>query len=444
MSRQSTRREFLAQTSTLAAACWAGTSRQGWTQETSANSVIRFACVGVGGNKGESDRDDAGRHGDIVAICDIDEDALEKAGLRYPKARKFVDFRKMFDEMADSIDAVTVSTPDHTHAPASVRAMRLGKHCFCQKPLTHSVAESRLMRELARDKKLCTQMGNQGTSYNGLREAVEIVRRGDIGTVKEVHIWTNRPLWPQGGVRPKEAEECPKHLHWDLFLGPAKVRPYHSAYQPFKWRGWQDFGTGALGDVACHTMNMSVMALQLFDPISIEAVSDPDWTGEARTETYPKHCTIKYEFGPRGKFGPCTLYWYDGGKRPPEELFLGEKQNASGSLVVGDKGRIFSSNDYHGDYMLLPKPEFVDYKKPTYQVSPGHFTEFASAIKEGKPELAMSNFDYAGRLSETVLLGNVALRAGKKIEWDSTNLKITNDAAANQFISREYRKGWEL
>lgn len=443
MSRHPSRRDFLRQSSALAAACWVGASRQGSTQETSANSAIRFACIGVEG-KGASDRDDAARHGDIVALCDIDEERLEKAALRYPKAKKYIDFRKMFDEMAGGIDAVTVSTPDHTHAPASIRAMKLGKHCFCQKPLTYSVAEARMMRELAAEKKLCTQMGNQGTSSNGLRESVEIIRKGDLGAVKEVHIWTNRPSWAQGGGRPKEVEPCPKNIHWDLFLGPAKERPYHSAYQPFNWRGWIDFGTGALGDMACHTMNMAVMALQLFNPISIEASPDPEWTGEARKETYPKNSVIKFEFGPRGTYGPCTLYWYDGGKRPPETLLMGEKQNASGSLVIGEKGRIFSSNDYHGDYVILPKAEFLEYKKPTYQASPGHFTEFADAIKNGKPELAMSNFDYAARLSETVLLGNVALRAGKKIEWDGVNMKVTNDAAANQYLTREYRKSWEL
>ena len=443
MSRQSNRREFLQQSSALAAACWVGSSSQAWTQDKSANSVIRFACIGVDG-KGASDRDDAGRHGDIVALCDIDEERLEKAALRYPKAKKFVDYRKLYDEMGDSIDAVTVSTPDHSHAPAAIRGMKMGKHCFCQKPLTYTVAEARMMRELAAEKKLCTQMGNQGTSTGGLREAVEIIRKGDIGAVKEVHIWTNRPIWPQGGGRPKDVEECPKNIHWDEFLGPAKERPYNSAYQPFKWRGWLDFGTGALGDMACHTMNMAVMALQLFNPTSIEANPDPEWTGEARMESYPKYCSIKYEFGPRGDMGPCALYWYDGGKRPSEELLMGEKQNASGSLVIGDKGRIFSSNDYHGDYVILPKAEFAEYKKPAYNASPGHFTEFANAIKEGKPELAMSNFEYAARLTETVLLGNVALRAGKKVEWDGVNMKVTNDSASNQYVTREYRKGWEL
>lgn len=443
MSRQPTRREFLQQSSALAAACWAGTSSPGWTQEKSANSVIRFACIGVHG-KGATDREDAGRHGEIVAICDINEEHLDKAAMRFPKARKFVDFRKMLDEMADGIDAVTISTPDHTHAPAAVRAMRLGKHCFCQAPLTHSVAEARQVRELAAEKKLCTQMGNQGTASGGLRESVEIIRSGGIGTVKEVHVWTNRPMWPQGIARPKEVDEVPRHIHWDLFLGPAKERPFNSAYQPFNWRGWLDFGTGAVGDMACFTMNMAVMALQLFDPVSIEANPDPEWTGDAQTESYPKHCTIKYEFGPRGKLGPCTVYWYDGGKRPPDELLMGEKSSAAGSLVIGDKGRIFSANDYHSDYVLLPKPEFLEYRKPAYQSSPGHFTEFADAIKQGRPELALSNFDYAGRLTETALLGNVALRAGKKIEWDSVEMKVTNDSAANQYLFREPRKGWEL
>ncbi|MBM4075624.1 MAG: Gfo/Idh/MocA family oxidoreductase, partial [Planctomycetes bacterium] len=308
MSRRTSRRQFIQQSSAIAAGCWVGASSQGWTQDKSANSAIRFACIGVEG-KGSSDRDDAGRHGDIVALCDIDEDRLEKAALRFPKAKKYVDYRVMLDEMGSSIDAVTVSTPDHSHAPAAIRAMKMGKHCFCQKPLTYTVAEARLMREVAAEKKLCTQMGNQGTAANGLREAVEIIRNGDVGAVTEVHIWTNRPIWPQGGGRPTEMEEIPKNIHWDLFLGPAKFRPYHSSYQPFKWRGWLDFGTGALGDMACHTMNMAVMALQLFNPISVEANPDPEWMGEARSESYPKNCTIKYEFAARGNFGPCTLYW---------------------------------------------------------------------------------------------------------------------------------------
>lgn len=443
MSRQSSRRQFLQQSAALGAAVWVGSSTKGWTQERSSIETIRFACIGVDG-KGSSDRDDAGRHGEIVALCDVDEDKLGKAAARYPKAKKYTDYRKMYDEIGNEFDAVTVSTPDHSHAPAAIRGMRMGKHCFCQKPMTYTVAEARTMRELAAEKKLCTQMGNQGTANSGLREAVEIIRRGDVGAVKEVHIWTNRPIWPQGQGRPTEAEPIPPTLNWDAFIGPAPMRPYSSLYQPFKWRGWLDFGTGALGDMACHTMNMSVMALQLFNPLSVEAMPDPEWTGDAQKESYPKFCTIKYEFGPRGDFGPCTLFWYDGGKRPSEELHAPEKQEASGSLVIGTKGRIYSAHDYHGVYTLLPKDSYADYKKPEIVQSPGHFTEFANAIKENKPELAWSNFDYAGRLTETVLLGNVALRAGKKIAWDGVNMKVTNDSNAQQFVSREYRKGWEL
>jgi predicted dehydrogenase len=422
---------------------WVGSSTRGWAEDKSPNEQIRFACIGVDG-KGSSDRDDAGRHGKIVALCDVDEERLGKAAARYTDAKKFTDFRQMYDEMGDQIDAITVSTPDHTHAVAAVRGMRMGKHCFCQKPLTYTVAEARLMREVAAEKKLCTQMGNQGTSSTGLREAVEIIRRGDIGTVQEVHLWTNRPIWPQGQGRPASQEPVPSHLKWDEWLGPAAERPYHSDYVPFKWRGWQDFGTGALGDMACHTMNMACMALQLFDPISVEAEVDPEWTGDARIESFPKWSVITFEFGPRGDLPPVTLKWYDGGKRPSESLHPGVKQGASGSLVVGEKGKIFSDNDYHGTYTLLPKEGFEGYKIPEVVQSPGHFTEFANAIKENKPELAWSNFDYAGKFTETVLLGNVAVRAGQKIEWDGVNMKIRNLPDASHLISREYRKGWEL
>jgi predicted dehydrogenase len=236
----------------------------------------------------------------------------------------------------------------------------------------------------------------------------------------------------------------PPHLHWDEFVGPAPFRPYNSAYTPYKWRAWLDFGTGALGDMACHTMNMAVMALQLFNPIAVSAEHDPEWTGEIRKETYPKWSVITYEFGPRGDLGPCKLYWYDGGKRPPEELHSPLKQGTSGSLVIGEKGAIYSDNDYHGSYALLPRDRFEGYKRPEITQSPGHFTEFAMAIKEGKPDLAWSNFEYAGRLTETVLLGNVALRAGKRIEWDGDAMKVTNAPEAQQYVSREYRKGFEV
>ncbi|MBI1349000.1 gfo/Idh/MocA family oxidoreductase [bacterium] len=444
MTWTSNRRQFLQQSAAISTAIWVGSSTHGWAQPPSANEVIRFACIGVSG-RGSSDCDDAGRHGEVVALCDIDDEWLNKAAARFPKARKFTDYRKMYDEIGKDFDAVTISTPDHTHAPAAARAMRLGKHCFCQTPLAYSVNEARTLRNLAAELKLCTQMGNQGTASSGLREAAEIIRQGQLGAIKEVHVWTNRPQWQQGLTRPATVDPVPPHLHWDAFLGPAPERPFSKeTYHPFNWRGWIDFGTGALGDAACHTMNLAVMALKLFDPISVEATPDPDWTGEARKESYPKFSTIRYEFGQRGDLGPCSLTWYDGGKRPPEELHPGIKQALSGSLVIGEKGSLFSSNEYHSTYSLFPVEKFEGYAKPEIVASPGHFTEFANAIKEHKLELAMSNFDYAGRLTETVLLGNVALRAGKKIEWNGPQMQVTNDTSANQYVTRDYRAGWGL
>jgi predicted dehydrogenase len=440
------RREFLKQSTAVSTAFWVAGSGASWAQPKSPIEKLNFASIGVDG-KGSSDSDDASTHGNMVAICDIDENRLnkkaEKLKDKFPDVKKFTDYREMLTKMEKEIDAVTVSTPDHSHAPASMMAMKLGKHCFTQKPLTWSVYEARKLREFAAEKKVATQMGNQGTSENGLREAVEVVRAGLIGTAKEVHIWTNRPIWPQGTGRPKDAEKCPDNVHWDLFLGPAADRPYNSAYHPFKWRGWIDFGTGALGDMACHTANMAVMALNLFDPLTIEA----ETSGIVENETYPKNSKIKFEFGARGDRGPVTLYWYDGGQLPSTELAqLGpnEKLPSSGSLIVGDKGTLYSPSDYGASYSLLPKDNFKDVKKPEPKLprSPGHFKEFVIACSGGPA--AMSNFSYAGHLTETILLGNVAMRAGKKLEWDAANMKIKNAPEAEQYLHREYRKGWSL
>jgi predicted dehydrogenase len=412
------------------------------------NEKVRFACIGVGG-KGESDTEDAGHHGEIVALCDIDSHVLNKMGEKYPKAKKFYDYRKMLEELGDKIDAVTVSTPDHTHAPASVMAMRMGKHCFCQKPLTWSVEEARVMRTLAAEKNLCTQMGNQGTAENGFRQCVEVIRSGALGQIKEIYVWTNRPIWPQGMGRPKDTPGIPNHVHWYEFLGAAPDRPYHPDYQPFKWRGWLDFGTGALGDMACHTMNMACMALELFDPESIEVV---DTSGIVDRESYPVWSIIRTRFGPRSARGPLTVTWFDGGEKFPEskkaykELLHGEEVPESGLLLVGEKGSFFSKDDYGAEYVLLPKDEFKDFKppKPSLPRSPGHFTEWVEAIKKREPKHALSNFDYAGRLTETVLLGVVALKAGTAIEWDAVAMKAKNLPAADQYIRREYRKGFSI
>jgi predicted dehydrogenase len=395
---------------------------------------IRFACIGVGG-KGESDTEDAARFGDVVAICDVDETILEQAAKKYPMARKFTDFREMLGEMEKSIDAVTVSTPDHTHAAAAVMAMKMGKHCFCQKPLTHSIYEARRLGELARERRVATQMGNQGTASRGLRKSAALVKAGILGPVREVHVWTNRPIWPQGEPRPEPAEP-PSTLHWDLWLGPAPERPYGKGYHTFGWRGWWDFGTGALGDMACHTVNMPYMALDLKNPTSVVA----ETSGHNR-DSYPKWSIIRFEFPATDTRPALLMTWYDGGKRPPAELLDGQRPSASGSLLVGEKGKLYSSGDNGEQRVLLGGAQEIEVSSTG---SPGHFEEWVRAIKGGEP--AVSNFpDYAGPLTETILLGNLAVWAdGKKIEWDARRLEAKNAPEVRQVVRVEYRKGWSL
>ncbi len=441
MSSQASRRDFLKTGATgvaVGTAFWVANQPR-VALSNNAMERLNFACIGVEG-KGSSDTDSAARAGEVVALCDIDGGRLNKKAQRYPDAAKFFDFREMLDQMGDKIDAVTVSTPDHTHAPAAAMAIRMGKHAFVQKPLTWSVHEARVLRQLANEHGVATQMGNQGTASNGLREAVEVLRDGAIGPVKEVHVWTNRPVWPQGEGRPTGAEQIPDGLHWDLFLGPAPERPYSSVYHPFKWRGWLDFGTGALGDMACHTANTVVMALDLFDPISIVA----EHTGIVENETFPKSSTITFEFAANDNRGPVKMVWYDGGRRPSQELTLGQDVPSSGSLVLGEKGTLYSPNDYGASYKLLPEANFKDYKKPDQSLprTRDHFEEFALACAGGLP--AMSNFNYASRLTETILLGNVALRVNKKLEWNAEQGEFSNAPEANQYLHREYREGWTL
>lgn len=462
MSRRSSRRRFLQQTTMAGVGFWVAGGIS-LADSKSANEKINFASIGVGG-KGSGDTDQAGALGNMVAICDIDDHTLDSKAVKFPEAKKYNDFRKMLEEMDKKIDAVTVSTPDHTHAPAAMMAMKMGKHVYCQKPLTHSVYEARLMRETAEKMKVATQMGNQGTASDGLRTAVEIIQSGAIGPVREAHVWTNRPIWPQAPKitsRPPE-KTVPSHVHWDEWIGPAPMRPYaeyedidgqgkprkKGAYHAFNWRGWWDFGTGALGDMACHTANMAFMALKLGYPTSIVAEN-----GELNKETYPAWAKITFEFPARGDMPPVKFVWYEGKKAdvkvlPPIELIHGEKFSDSGSLLVGDKGVLFSPNDYGERYKLLPTDKFVDYKAPTPTLprngrgDSGMKAEWVAAIKGGPP--AMSNFNYAAMLTETILLGNVAMRVGKKMEWDGPNMRVSNCPEADQYIRPEFRKGWTL
>jgi predicted dehydrogenase len=441
MSYLTDRRRFLKSTALTGVGVFvAGTAAA--EDSKSPNEVIRFACIGVGG-KGKSDSGDAIRHGDVVAICDIDDNTLEKAGsISFPKAARYNDFRKMLDEMGNSIDAVTVSTPDHMHGVASALAMRMGKACHTQKPLTRTIFEARKLGEIAREMKVATQMGNQGTAGKSLRETAAVVRSGAIGNVKEVHVWTNRPTWACGAPRPPEAP-VPPNVHWELWLGPAPERPYAPGYHPFAWRGWWDFGSGALGDMACHTVNMPFMALDLRDPTGVQA----ETSGHNR-DSYPKWSIIRYDFPSNGNRPALTMTWYDGGKTPSPDLFDGEPVSKTGVLLIGDKDKLFAPGDYcEKGYTLLSGAT-----KPTveYEKSPGHFTEFAKAIKGGPP--ARSNFpDYAGPLTETILLGNLAVWAapeagsqGKKIDWDAKNLKPTNAPEVESVVTPTYRAGYKL
>ncbi len=442
---RTTRRKFLQVSAAAGVGYWVagGVSPK---RSLAAIETINFACIGVGG-KGRSDSNDASRSGNIVAICDADEDTLEKAsGAKgFENAKKFTDYRKMLDEVNKQIDAVTVSTPDHNHAPAAIRAMKLGKHCFCQKPLTHTIYEARRMGEVAREMKVQTEMGNQGTANNGLRQAMVYVQSGGLGDVKEVHVWTNRPIWPQGLERPEGSDPVPEGLDWEAWLGPAPERPFkNGVYHPFKWRGWWDFGTGALGDMACHTLNMPYAACSLKDPVSVVAI-----TGGHNKETYPAWSVITFEYAATDKRSAVTLKWYDGGRKPPEEILKGAKSafTNSGGAIVGEKGTIYAPGDYAQNVELIGSDKFPDVD---FERSPGHFEEWIRAIKEGKP--AMSNFpEYAGPLTETILLGNLAVWAapeadteGKKIQWDAKKLEATNAPEVMHIVKKEYRQGWEL
>jgi predicted dehydrogenase len=407
-------------------------------RKVSPNEKLNLAAIGAAGSQGATDTDGCASE-NIVALCDVDEIRLRERGAKYPKAKLYRDYRKMLDEMKE-IDGVIVSTPDHHHAFASVMAMKLGKHVYCQKPLAHSVWEARRMREVARETGVITQMGNQGHSYDSTRRLVELVRAGALGEVREVHVWTDRPIWPQGIGRPKETPPAPASLDWDLWLGPAPQRPYSPDYVPFKWRGWWDFGTGAVGDMACHNCDAAYWALDLGQPLTIEAE-----TSGVNSETAPKWAIVRFEFSQRGNLPPVKLTWYEGGKKPSRDLADGADLPANGTLMLGSKGKILFRDWNPNNFRLLPEDKFKDYQGPPQSIPrapDGPYKEWIAACKGGSP--CLSNFDYAAPLTEFVLLGNLAMRTGKKIEWDAKKLEAKNCPEAAQFIRRDYRNGWTL
>jgi predicted dehydrogenase len=422
---------------------------------TSPCEKLNVAGVGVGGMGGVNLSKLANEN--IVALCDVDEKYAAKTFEQYPNAKKYRDYRKMFEKQKD-IEAVVVATPDHTHAVIAMAAMQMGKHVYVQKPMTYSVYEARMLTEAARKYKVATQMGNQGHSGEGVRLTCEWIWDGAIGDVREVHTWTNRPIWPQGIGRPTETPPVPGTLDWDLWIGPAPARPYHPCYTPLFWRGWWDFGTGSLGDMACHIIDPVFTALKLGYPLSVEAnvtsyrvKGESGWTNLVENkETYPLSSIIRYDFPARGNMPPVRLNWYDGGLLParPAELEPGRKLGDSGVIFEGDKGKIMCGTYGEGP-RIIPEAKMREYQRPPKTIprieggGEGHEQNWVDACKGGEP--ACSNFDYSGPLTETVVMGNLAVRfPNRKLEWDGENMKVTNLEEANEYVHRQYRQGWSL
>jgi predicted dehydrogenase len=437
-----TRREFLRASALLAGGLSVGSYAA--ARKISENEKLNIGVIGPGG-RGWDDLQ-ACKSENIVALCDVDDERAAQAYKTYPNAKRYKDFRKMI-EQEKSLDAVLVCTPDHTHAIAAITAMRAGKHVYCEKPLAHSIWEVRQMAKVAREMKVVTQMGQQGHAMEGTRRAVEIVRSGAIGEVRELHVWTDRPAgwWPQGDDRPKESAAVPATLDWDLWLGPAPERPYNPIYVPFKWRGRWDFGTGAIGDMAVHCMDTAFWALDLGIPTSAEVKAS-----DKKTEDCPPLWSIiEMNYTARGNMPAVKMTFYDGKKLPPAELFHGEKISDNGSLMVGSKGslycRTWNGGEYPSDmHMLLPTKQFVGYQPPapTLPRTPEHHIEWIRACKGGPK--SESNFDYASRLTEGLLVGYLAQRLGKRIEWDAKAMKAKGLPEADKFIHPQFRKGWKI
>lgn len=450
------RREFMGRT-TVAAAAAAGfmiVPRHvlGGKGYTPPSDKLNIGCIGAGG-KGTSDIQAVSTE-NVVAVTDVDdtmmlrllkaEENTPEQAVMFAKAVRYRDFRQML-EKEKSLDAVTVSTPDHTHAVAAMMAIKMKKHVFVQKPLTHTVKEARLLAREAKKMGIVSQMGNQGHSKEGARLVCEWIWDGAIGQVHEVHVWTNRPIWPQGIGAPKEIPSVPPTIDWDVWLGPAPWRPYHPAYAPFVWRGWWDFGTGAVGDMGAHLIDQPYWALKLEAPSKIQA-SATDFT----KDSYPLAEIITFDFPARGSLAPVRMIWHDGGLTPPRPAELENARmmgdDGGGCLFVGEKGSLMCGT-YGENPRLLPEQLMRDYKRPdkTIPRSPGIHEEWIAAIKAGKK--STTDFDYAGPLTETMLLGNIALRFKDEkvvLEWDPETMTFPNFPEANPYVHKEYRPGWSL
>jgi predicted dehydrogenase len=450
------RRDFISKAAAAAAFTIVPRSVLGGPGNTAPSDKLNIAGVGIGGMGQNNIRNCAGEN--IVALCDVDWKYSAKVFEQYPNARKWKDFRKMLDEQKD-IDAVVVATPDHAHAVVAMAAIKAGKHVYVQKPMTRTVYEARMLTEAAREHKVASQMGNQGHSGEGTRLVCEWIWSGAIGDVREVHCWTNRPVWPQGIGRPQDTPPVPETLDWDKWIGPAPYRPYNPAYHPFNWRAWFDFGAGALGDMGCHVMDAPFWALKLKYPVSVEAAHSYDvremWKRVDNRESFPRASVVHYQFPAREGMPPVKLNWYDGGMMPetPDDLEPGRSMarlgsDGSGTMFIGDKGKLVSGC-YGDSPRLIPEAKMKEFERPSETLPrieggrDGHERNWIRACKGGEP--ACSNFDYSGPLTETVVMGNLAiLNPGKKLYWDGENMKVTNNEEANSYVNMPYREGWSL
>lgn len=418
----------------------------------SANNRLNIAGVGVGSQGGANiGRMDGTEN--IAAICDVDWDYAKRIFEKYPNAKKFKDYRKMLDAMGKDIDAVVIATPDHTHAVIAMECMRRGKHVYVQKPLTKTVYEARMLTEAAKKYNVVTEMGNQGHSWDGIRQICEWIWAGVIGDVREVHSWTNRPIWPQGMNRPSEKMAVPDTLDWDLFVGPAPMRPYHSAYHPRRWRAWVDFGTGALGDMACHVMDPIFWALKLKYPVSVQGTyvgNVIEWGKKIGIdETYPLGSKIHLDYPAREGMPAVRVHWYDGGLLPerPAELEDGRRMGDSdgGVIFIGDKGKLMCGC-YGSRPELMPYSRMREFERPEPtlpRITSSHEMNWVQCCKDGvNPH---GSFDHSGPFTEMVLMGNLCLhRPGETIQWDGENMKVTNIDALNAYVNPPYREGWKL
>ena len=447
-NKRISRRDFMGG----AAAALAFTIVPGHVLAQPPSGKVNVAAIGAGGMGAGNTRACAAAGANIVALCDVDWKKGDEGFSRFPDAKKYKDFRKMLDT-EKSIEAVIVATPDHFHTVAAMAAMRRGKHVYVQKPLTRLVSEARALTEAARKYKVVTQMGNQGHSGNGVRDICEWIWDGAIGEIREVHAWTNRPVWPQGIDRPQGEDPIPATLDWDLWIGPAPMRPFkalpdnpnESVYCPFRWRGWWDFGGGALADMACHVLDPVFWALKLKYPTSVEACCTP-----VNNETFPLASIVHYEFPAREGMPPVKIHWYDGGRTPEKPEALGDMkigQAASNVLFIGSKG-VLRCGEYGDEPHLFPLELMKDYKRPAKtlkRINTSHEGNWLEACKTGGQ--ATSNFDYAGPFTEMVTMGNLAIRpenVGKKLLWDGEKMRVSNDEKANEYVRMHYREGWSL